>query len=208
VSGVKDYTILIDLGGVLTEDPWETILLTPEIGIADRLGLDRDVVATAGGKLWELYCRSFMEEEQYWDQMSELLNIKLPPVLIQEIEKATLKPTHGALEFLSYLQETKRSWGLVTNNTAFWYSKQLAILGLTGYKLQWEFTSHDDGVVKSDTGRGLFEIAAETTDAANTLVIDDRLGNVVRARSAGFSAVQYETDCPISLIELVNGYSE
>ena len=204
---MKSCPVLIDLGGVLTGDPWETILLTPELGIADRLGLNHDVVTSAGGKLWELYCRSFMKEEQYWDQMSELLNVKLAPAFIEEVEKTTLVPTHGALAFLAHLKETKRPWGLITNNTAFWYPKQLAILGLTDCKLQWEFTSHGDGVVKNDADRGLFEIAAEATVPSETLVIDDRLGNVVRAQRVGFQAVQYETNYPISLINLVDSYN-
>ena len=33
--------VLIDLGGVLTVDPWESLVLTPRTGLADRLHLDR-----------------------------------------------------------------------------------------------------------------------------------------------------------------------
>lgn len=46
-SEIQIKCILFDIGGVLTSDIWETLLLTPVSGLADRLGLNRQIVQQA-----------------------------------------------------------------------------------------------------------------------------------------------------------------
>ncbi|MBG6212937.1 FMN phosphatase YigB (HAD superfamily) [Cryobacterium sp. CAN_C3] len=183
--------VLVDLGGVLTVDPWEALLLTPTEGIADRLGLDHTVVREAGRVLWNAYAREATPEDLYWHELAEIIGAYIPPTMIAEVERNLLLATPGAQRMLAFLRGADRPWGLITNNTAFWYPKQLALLGIAPNELSWEFTSFGAGVTKGDTDPGLFEVAAAVLRPSQTLVIDDRAFNIVRARRCGFQATMY-----------------
>lgn len=182
--------VLIDLGGVLTVDPWESLVLTPRRGLADRLHLDRALVERIGSDLWQIHSRSVTSEELYWQQFAQRVGTDIPPELLADVERELLVVTPDALRMVESLRAGDRPWGLITNNTAFWYPKQLALLGMMRTEPQWQFTSFAAGTVKDDSP-GLFELAAQTVDPARTIVIDDRLHNIERARACGFQATMY-----------------
>jgi FMN phosphatase YigB (HAD superfamily) len=182
--------ILIDLGGVLTVDPWETLVLTPQTGIADRLQLDRAVAERIGAELWQVHSRSVTSEELYWQQFADRAGVEISPALVAEVERELLVATPGALHMVERLRAGDRAWGLITNNTAFWYPKQLGVLGMLRSEPLWQLTSFAAGLDKHDSP-GLFELAAATMDAAHTIVIDDRPLNIERARHCGFQATMY-----------------
>ena len=182
--------VLIDLGGVLTVDPWESLVLTPRTGLADRLHLDRAFVAQVGFDLWQVHSRTVTSEELYWQQFSDRVGADIPPALLAEVERELLVVTPDALRMVACLRAGGRPWGLITNNTAFWYPKQLALLGMSGTEPEWQFTSFAAGTVKDDSP-GLFEVAADSVDSAQTMIIDDRPANIERARRCGFQATMY-----------------
>jgi beta-phosphoglucomutase-like phosphatase (HAD superfamily) len=190
VDLVPGERLLLDLGGVLTVDPWESLVLTPRRGIADRLDLDRALVERVGSDLWQIHARSVTSEEMYWQQFAQRVSAYISPALLAEAERELLVTTPDALRMVECLRAGGRPWGLITNNTAFWYPKQLALLGMTHSEPQWQFTSFAAGTVKDDTP-GLFDLAARTVDPAGTIIIDDRLHNVERARVCGFQATMY-----------------
>lgn len=182
--------VLVDLGGVLTVDPWETLLLTPGTGIADRMGLDRALVERVGLALWDEHSRSVTSESLYWRQFSAQVGAEIHTSLVNTVERELLVVTPDAHRIVACLRERSAPWGLITNNTAFWYPKQLDLLGMTPADPQWHFTSFAAGVEKGDDP-GLFELAAGTIDAEHTAVIDDRPSNVERAQRCGFQATMY-----------------
>lgn len=198
-AGIR--AVLIDLGGVLTVDPWETLLLTPGEGMADRLALSRDRVAHAGAVLWERHCRTPTTEHEYWSQFALLTDATIPPSTVVDVERRLLVATPDAHRIVTALRRSRRPWGLITNNTAFWYDKQLALLGIDADEPRWQFTSFDSGVAKGDDGTGLFEVAAAEVDSTGVLVIDDRESNIARAVSCGFGGRMYTVGDEMPLID-------
>jgi FMN phosphatase YigB (HAD superfamily) len=184
-------TVLFDLGGVLTGDPWQAILLTPRLGVADRLGLDRAAVETAGELLWARYSLVAGEEQQYWADFRREVGREIPAELVCEVERETLHANPIARQVVQLVEESATSWGFISDNTAFWFRKQMRLLGLAGHPAELDFLSFIDGASKTFTAPGLFEIAAGRVIPRQTLVIDDQQRNVTRAHDLGFHTALY-----------------
>ncbi|MFD0352218.1 HAD family hydrolase [Streptomyces sp. NPDC127110] len=184
--------VLFDLGNVLFCDPWETLLLTPGAGLADRMGLDRTRVAAAARQLWRRYSIVEADEPAYWGELGRALGVVIDPALVAEAEEALLRPGPHAQPMLASAAAGSRAVGIVSNNTSFWYAKQADMLGLDRYvDPSLVFLSCRLGVSKGSAGRGLLELAAELADPARSLVVEDRTPNVERAAAVGFEAVRF-----------------
>jgi FMN phosphatase YigB (HAD superfamily) len=194
--------VLLDLGGVLTVDPWQALLLTPQRGLVDRLLLDRETVIGVADEMWEFHARHWTDETSYWREMSARIDTAIPAAAVAEAEAELLVTLPDAGDALDFLSAARMPWGLITNNTAFWFEKQVALLGLSVNRLEWTFTSFAEGCQKEDAV-GLFDLAAERLDPAATLVVDDRTANLERARAAGFVAEQFIEGIGSSLPELL-----
>lgn len=184
-------TVLLDIGGVLTGDPWQELILSPGLGLADRLAIDRDKADAAGKTLWDSYSLSATREADYWLDFSLLVGTDIPESLIVQVESETLHASGSAKRTLAYLNECHVAWGFITDNTSFWFPKQLELLGLKDRSSDNDFTSFQRGVAKSTTGQGLYEVAALELDPRQTLVVDDRMHNIERAAGAGFFTLFY-----------------
>jgi FMN phosphatase YigB (HAD superfamily) len=198
-------TVLFDIGGVLTVDPWQTLLLTPQRGIADRLGLDRDSVSAAGERLWPRYSSAPEDEQSYWHALQETLGHEIPTAVVREVEAETLRPNPAAKPAIDLLEAGHVSWGIISDNTTFWYRKELDLLGLTGRVGDaLEFVSFRYGRSKSSES-SLFEIAARRVEPEHTVVVDDRQPNLARADRLGFQTKQYSmyTDTGEDLLDLL-----
>ncbi|MET9498446.1 hypothetical protein [Streptomyces sp. NPDC006552] len=184
--------ILLDLGGVLFCDPWETLLLTPERGLADRLGVPRHTVEAVGAQLWDVFSVVPAEESSYWEQCAAGLGVALPVELIRQVERELLTPSPWAQELLAAAAATGAELGIASNNTSFWYTKQARALHLD----KWidpalVYVSHDLGVTKGTPGRGLLEIAAEAVTGSRTGLVEDREPNLRRAAALGLHPFPY-----------------
>jgi beta-phosphoglucomutase-like phosphatase (HAD superfamily) len=184
-------TVLFDLGGVLTGDPWQAILLTPRLGIADRLGLDHAAVEMAGELLWARYCLVPDEEQQYWSDFRNQVGREVPAELVCEVERETLHANPFARQVVQLVERSGISWGFISDNTAFWFRKQMRLIGIEGHPAELDFVSFNDGASKTSTTPGLFEIAAGRVIPRQTLVIDDQQRNVSCAHHLGFRAALY-----------------
>lgn len=187
----RTRTVLLDLGGVLTGDPWQAILLTPRLGIADRLGLDHAAVEIAGEVLWARYCLAPGEEQQYWSDFRREVGREVPAEVVGEAERETLLANPIAGRVIELVEQSGTSWGFISDNTAFWFRKQMQLLGIEGHPAELDFLSFKAGVAKTDAAPGLFEIAAGRVTPRQTLVIDDQQRNVTRAHDLGFKAALY-----------------
>ena len=180
--------VLLDVGGVLVADYWETVLLGVD-GVADRFGLDRCDVGAAGKKLWEQFCRSERLEEDYWGEFSQVFGVDVDDELIGEFDKL-VGVCVGAEKLLGEAVSSDIYVGLISNNTSFWFEKQMLLGGWDDlFDSDLVFLSHREGVTKGDPG-GLFEVAARVVDPVSTLVVDDRLENIGIALRYGFAALQ------------------
>jgi FMN phosphatase YigB (HAD superfamily) len=192
--------VLFDVGGVLTVDPWQALVLTPRHGLADQLGLDRARVAEVAERLWERYVvRPEATEFDYWHEFGEGLGTPIPGVLVRSVEQELLHANPEASALLATLAARGIRIGAVSNNTAFWYERQARMVGLDRIAdANLLFLSFQLSVTKEDVP-GLFEIAAEAIPPASALVVDDREENVARALGLGFRAVRYPPNWKHSL---------
>ncbi|MEV3858305.1 hypothetical protein AB0J38_28815 [Streptomyces sp. NPDC050095] len=184
--------ILFDLGGVLFCDPWETLLLTPGRGIADRLGIPRAAAEAAGGKLWRRYSVTPAREADYWAELAAELGTELPAGIVRDAGHELLRPSPWAQRLLGAAAATGAALGIASNNTSFWYARQFARLGLS----EWidpalVYVSQDLGVTKGTPGRGLLDIAAEDLTGRRVALVEDRESNLRRAAALGLRAVPY-----------------
>jgi hypothetical protein len=152
-------TVLFDLGGVLTGDPWQAILLTPRLGIADRLGLDRAAVKMAGEVLWARYSLVPDEEQQYWSDFRREVGREVPAKVVREAELETVHANPIAGRVIQLVEQSGAGWGFISDNTVFWFRKQMQLLGLKGHPAELDFLSFKAGAAKTVTAPGLFEIA-------------------------------------------------
>lgn len=184
-------TLLLDVGGVLFGDPWETLLLTPGAGLADRLGLDRLVVDRAGKSLWPRYAHRPRSADEYWSELGGLLGTTIPYPLIAELEGTLLRPSPDAAALLRLAAVRYERIGLISDNTAFWYPWQAAELGLDDVlDPGLVYLSYLYGISKSDRP-GLYAAAADHLRPHRTLVVDDRAHNLERANALGFRTAHY-----------------
>ncbi len=181
-------------------DPWQTLVLTPGRGIADRLGLDRVRAAEVAERLWDRYAtRSDADEFDYWREFGDALGAPIPEGLVGSVERELLYPNPEATKLLTALAARGIRVGAVSDNTAFWYERQARIAGLDrSADRALLFLSFQLGVTKDDVP-GLFEIAADAVPSASALVVDDRVENVARARALGFHAIRYPPNWKHSL---------
>ncbi|WP_030676415.1 HAD family hydrolase [Streptomyces sp. NRRL B-1347] len=191
--GDRPSVVLFDLGNVLFRDPWEALLLTEGAGLADRIGLDRGEVEAAGRRLWRRFSVVEADEQAYWDALGRELGRAVPPSLVKELEEHLLLANPAAGELLAAAADGgSRPVGIASNNTSFWYAKQAERLSLHRWvDPRLVFLSHELGVTKGARGRGLLEAAAERTHPPSTLLIEDRAGNLRRARGLGFRTAAY-----------------
>lgn len=191
----RSPVILFDVGNVLFCDPWETLLLTPGSGLADRRGIDRHIVAKAGRRLWSEFSTAESSEDQYWRDLERELGIRISAEEVRELEKDLLFANPDAALMLGMAKDSGLPLGIASNNTSFWFAKQWKALELERYiEAGLVFVSHRLGVEKNSPGKGLFEIAAEAVPAGESLVIDDQRGNLHRAEQAGFRVEQYSLE--------------
>jgi FMN phosphatase YigB (HAD superfamily) len=194
--------VLFDIGGVLTVDPWQALLLTPGRGVADRLRLDREAVERVGDLLWPRYSLEPTAEAEYWDDVQRALGVEIGADVVRAAEADTLIADPSAGAALKSLDKREIRWTFISDNTSFWYSKQLGLLG--GQPPSWPaYLSFERGVSKTSQAVGLFELAASELDPEMTTVVDDRAHNLARAVSCGFRAVSYSMGGVRSLLDVL-----
>lgn len=187
-------TILLDIGGVMAPDPWETLWLAPDAGLAYKLHCSLSAVADIGPQLFEQFSEAVFSEPEYWKAWEERLHITIPTELIQETEQKLLIPNPYLIQFLQQLQEQKLRIGITSNNTSFWYPKQVSSEMLSKYfDSSLLFLSQELGTSKVTGIPDLYELAAQKTKPSQTLIIDDRQGNLDHARGLGFQTQFYDS---------------
>jgi FMN phosphatase YigB (HAD superfamily) len=186
-------TILFDMGGVLICDTWEAFLLTPHTGLADQLQLDRNTTSRVGHTLWEHYSTRQTREEDYWSDLGKALSINIPLSIVDYLESELLEANPKARESILEAKEAGFRIGIISNNTSFWFSKQVKLANIKDLiDPDLMFLSHNYGVQKKTPNRGLFHIAANIVDSNQTYVVDDNQNNIRIAQGLGFHGIHYD----------------
>lgn len=185
--------VLLDIGNCLASDYWETILLTPDVGLADRLGVDPVSACRAGQSLWERHCRRVSDEATYWQELESALGVEVPHGVAEELDSLVLTNPQAEV-LLSTMVDSGLRLGVCSNNTAFWFPKQAAKIGLHRYvDPALQFLSHLAGRTKGDAP-SLLDVVTDDLDPAKVLLVDDRPGNLGAAEQRGFHTVRYAMD--------------
>jgi len=192
--GASPRIVLFDLGGVLVPDFWETLWLTPGAGLADRLGVSRYDARRIGRMLWPHFDRTDRDELDYWEAFGCALGHPLPMALVREAEAALIRPHPQAASALGAARAAGAAIGIVSNNTAFWCPKQLALLPAEAFDPDLTFLSHRAAATKTKGHPDLYAIALERIAkrglaAGAVVMVDDRADNVIFARGLGMHAV-------------------
>jgi FMN phosphatase YigB (HAD superfamily) len=181
-------TVLLDVGGVLYVDPWETLLLTPDVGLADRLGIPTGTAETVARSLWVEFAVRAAGESEYWARFGSAAGATVDLDLVAEVSDLLLRPTPEAQRWLAAADGLRI--GVATDNTSFWFARQRDDLGLDAVlSPELTFTSFDVGRRKQDRP-GLLDVAAEVCTPSRTAFVDDREHNRARARALGFRVVE------------------
>ncbi|GLX93444.1 hypothetical protein [Herbidospora sp. NBRC 101105] len=197
-------TVLFDVGGVLTVDPWQALWLTGGDGLADRLGLDHERVDAIGERLWPDYSLRVRDEADYWRDFGRALGREIPAEVVAAAEHSTLRSDPAAGRAVGLLAGHGVTVGFISDNTSFWFPKQMRLIGeVAEIRPDHVFLSYLLGVSKQTPGTGLFELAARTLDPSRTLVVDDRAHNIGRAASAGFRTRFHALGGDIGLLDAV-----
>lgn len=187
--------ILFDLGGVLTPDPWEAILLDEEHGLHKTAGTEAEI-ANKLSKVWNKYSHMpEVREQDFWRETSDALGLDIDQEAVDEIKNQVILPDPESAQTFDYLKQEGKAVGIISNNTAFFWPVQRAVLELENHAVDPSlvFLSHKAGKDKSD---GLFEQAAQIVDPKETLVIDDRQPNIDYADFLGYQTLLYSTKNP------------
>lgn len=176
-------TVLLDVGGVLFPDPWETLLLAGELSA--ELGVDKATLQTVGEVLWsEIATHPERTASWWWEAVEDRLRRKIPRECVLRAEKL-LAPVPHAKDLLE-AGAAGGALGVISNSTAFWWPLQRALL-------EWDppreltFLSHERGVEKSS---GLFELAAREL-SGEVLVVDDEASSIEQAEAVGFETLHH-----------------
>lgn len=184
--------VLFDIGGVLTSDPWQSIVLTGGTGLADRLGIEHDLAERVGEALWPSYSLAVREEQSYWRDFAAQAGVEIPDEVVGQAEAETLVVNQGAAAAFALLRERGMQAGFITDNTAFWYPKQRKLIGCDdSFATKYEYLSFKARLSKQSTPVGLFGLAAQDLSGSATLVVDDRPKNIQAARQAGLATLTY-----------------
>jgi FMN phosphatase YigB (HAD superfamily) len=185
-------SVLFDIGNVIVSDYWESVWLSKNFGLADRLRIPIEKAELVGLQLWEKHAVIKSDEKEYWQDASLILDVIFDTRLIEEVERLTITTNPHILSACTKLRENGIRIGIISNNTSFWYCKQVLQSGIAAFlSEEFVFLSCDYGVEKCGAEWDLFSYAADKVTPQETLIIDDRIRNVERAKALGFKAINY-----------------
>lgn len=214
--------VIFDMGGVLAFDVWEHLLLdkgepsnpAKPLGVAALYGLRDEYAERVGRELWDIYSRPNatlsgadpdLLEEHYWASFIRELRQQLPASIgVNDLRDRTdlfIKPVNqSAME--SLLEELKaKNIRLVicSDNTEFWFRRQMAKLGLHRFFSPSDcFVSCNVGFSKDSPGFEKFRIMSEALgiEKSSCLFVDDRRKNVEQALAYGFTPILFPSHSP------------
>jgi FMN phosphatase YigB (HAD superfamily) len=194
--------IIFDIGGVLAEDVWEHLLLDDRVGIADCYHIDKLRARKIGEDLWKAYAFRGVSngenwkslEKEYWTAFIEKSEICANVADLVQMTDAFIRPVAGMFELLERLQSEKIDLAICSNNTEFWFNRQMERLGLQRFFCPEKIIlSCRTGALKSSRRFEMFKAVIDKlrVDKKACLFIDDRVENVKRATDFGLTGILF-----------------
>lgn len=196
------YTVLFDIGNVLTHDGHETYLTHKPNRLSENLGLSTQEILNKTAPVFRTYAvRTIVNETDFWNDMGLALGTSFSDKVIRNLKQELDDINTEAIAVFQSLKERGIAIGVISNCTPFFYASISKLLSLSTYvDPTLYFLSYEKGLLKSN---GLFELAATKLDPSQTFIIDDRPKNVAHAKKLGFYGAQYSMKSGESLLALV-----
>jgi FMN phosphatase YigB (HAD superfamily) len=193
--------VAFDIGGVLAADFWETLYFNDITGIVEKLDLDREYLAKIGAVLSQKYCLARFQEAEYWREFSQLVG-RTPTKSQLELAETSIWADITFRDSIDKLRRENIRVYIVSDNTAFWFEKQVSKLSISGCIPASDiFLSYDLGKRKKSTPCGTYAILAQVAEPKTTLILDDRRSNLKIAGREGFKAVKYKGSARARIID-------
>lgn len=192
--------LVFDIGGVLAYDVWENLLLDKENGVAPTFGLNVDEVCRVGQELWDDFAHRAANtetgwrrlEKEYWNFIIDRLHLPKSVAYFIELTDKYIRPVEGMVPLLEHLQARGFSLAICSNNTEFWFRRQMDKLGLDMvFEPKHIILSSRIGVSKSSSHFEMFKavVTALDVDKRDCILIDDRNEAILQALEFGLAGI-------------------
>jgi putative hydrolase of the HAD superfamily len=182
--------VLFDYGMVLSGPPDAEQRKRME----ELLNADSESFGTAYWKFRDDYDRGTLTAETYWIAVAEAVGQKLDAAVLAELIEADTahwgQPNEPMITWAGELQRAGVRTGILSNlGDAMEVGLHVRLPWLSGF--HHKTFSHRLGIAKPDAAIYEHAIEGMSVAPAEILFIDDREENVVAARAAGMTAIQY-----------------
>ncbi len=193
-------SVIFDIGGVLAHDVWEHLLLDEQKGIASIYNLDTGQVRRVGHDLWDKFAyRAAVGEDdwigleqEYWNIFIRAFNLSISANDLVQLTEEFIRPVEGMTHLLEHLQSTGGDLAICSDNTEFWFRRQMDKLGLYRFFSPSKVVlSSRTGVSKSSPHYEMFQAIINVLKAEkdSCIFVDDREENVLRALEFGLTGI-------------------
>lgn len=194
-------SVVFDIGGVIYEDIWETVFLKPGTGISEIFNIDPKLVSEVCNDLWKKHavlstnhCSWKKLEREYWAEAIDRLGFSWSINKCIKNSIQFIEPITGMNEVINLLADKKVGLGVCSNQTAFWFERQLSISqGLKKIDRRNMILSFEQGITKEANNNRLFEILVSRIKVSpdQILYIEDRPVHHLAAIEYGFQSLLF-----------------
>lgn len=195
--------LIFDIGGVLTNDPWEAMVYSDPGSIARQRGIDPGKANELIRPLIKVFFYSpplqgggeaGVLEYIFWQQAIRLLALDDKPNDLIGQTHQFVRPVPGMAELVLEIREKGIPLVLCSNTSEFFYKRQMEALGLRGlFSPHEEILSCRCRTSKTDPQGTMFKAAVSALGLApeECLLVDDREENFPPAHRVGVAAVLF-----------------
>jgi len=190
--------IIFDIGGVITNDLWETLYFNGDSSILKNKNILKYDLEIVGKQLWQEYSLintdSEKLEKKYWHDFNKITGLNLDIKYMESLAEKSIYEIKGAYEVIKKLLDEKFNVGICSDNTVFWFEKQLKVLKILKLiRSDFYVLSYKCNSKKSDSNHKMYSeiINKFQVNKAEILFIDDRVENIESAIQFGFSAILF-----------------
>lgn len=216
----KIKSVIFDHNGVFVEDVWEHLYLDENESLMKRLELPKDELKSFGDSLTKEFSliRATNQvtwqdlEQQYWGRFISHFQGRIDESIttsdLIDYSQGFIRATKhaGMIPLLQELRNEGIHLGLCTNNTEFWFQRQMQALDLTPFFSPESIVlSCHTGEFKSNPSGKMFGLALQAVEStgAETVYVDDRTSNLSKAEKAGIkNTILFENDSPDAAAKL------
>lgn len=204
--------LIFDIGGVIASDVWESLFFDKKDGLTANFDVSEGELKKAGRELWnEFAFLSYSREEnkekgwralekKYWDMFLQQFNLPLTVEELIDRSKQFVREIPGMYDLLRKLHDTGITLAICSNNTEFWFERQMEQIGLSEFfEPRNIIISCRVGSAKSNPNFEMFKAVCRATgfEGKNCIFIEDRPKNIEMALKFGMPGILFPSKSPL-----------